>query len=86
MSDKCRDGGGGGVGMGMFQIDRAIKNKDVWFSFHVLMQKVFFFQKAMEDWPCLLWHMAYMLQVKVKFRLKFFNLCLFFLFPLSPNP
>ena len=68
---------GGGAGMGMFGIDRAIKNKDVWFSFHVLMQKVFFFQKATKDWTCLLWHMVYMLQLKINFRLKFFNLCLF---------
>ena len=39
---------GGGAGMGMFGIDRAIKNKDVWFSFHVLMQKVFFFSEGNE--------------------------------------
>ena len=26
---------------------------------------------------CLLWHMVYMLQLKINFRLKFFNLCLF---------
>ena len=39
-------GRGGGVGMGMFGIDRAIKNKEVWFSFHVLMQKVFFFSEG----------------------------------------
>ena len=49
-NDKCltnaRRGGGG---KGMFGIDRAIKNKDVWFSFQVLMQKVFFFQKATKD-------------------------------------
>ena len=31
---------------GMFGIDRAIKNKDVWFSFHVLMQKVIFFSEG----------------------------------------
>ena len=40
--------GGGGAGMGMFGIDRAIKNKDVWFSFHVLMQKVIFFSEGNE--------------------------------------
>ena len=39
---------GGGAGMGMFGIDRAITNKDVWFSFHVLMQKVFFFSEGNE--------------------------------------
>ena len=49
MTNVRQMSGGGGVGMGMFGIDRAIKNKDVWFSFHVLMQKVFFFQKATED-------------------------------------
>ena len=46
MSNKGREGGG--AGMGMFGIDRAIKNKDVWFSFHVLMQKVFFFSEGNE--------------------------------------
>ena len=44
MRDKGREGGG----MGMFGIDRAIKNKDVWFSFHVLMQKVIFFSEGNE--------------------------------------
>ena len=44
---RQRPGGGGG-GMGMFGIDRAIKNKDVWFSFHVLMQKVIFFSEGNE--------------------------------------
>ena len=34
--------------MGMFGIDRAIKNKDVWFSFHVLMQKAIFFSEGNE--------------------------------------
>ena len=33
-NDNVRQMPGGG-GMGMFGIDRAIKNKDVWFSFHV---------------------------------------------------
>ena len=49
-NDKCLTNAGGGGGMGMFGIDRAIKNKDVWFSFQVLMKKVFFFfQKATKD-------------------------------------
>ena len=39
---------GGGEGMGMFRIDLAIKNKDVWFSSHVLMQKVIFFSEGEE--------------------------------------
>ena len=34
--------------MGMFGIDRAIKNKDVWFSFQVLMKKVIFFSEGNE--------------------------------------
>ena len=46
-NDKCLTNAGGG-GMGMFGIDRAIKNKDVWFSFHVLMQKVIFFSEGNE--------------------------------------
>ena len=49
-NDKCltKAGRGGGGWMGMFGIDRAIKNKDVWFSFHVLMQKVIFFSEGNE--------------------------------------
>ena len=47
-NDKCPTKAGRG-GMGMFGIDRAIKNKDVWFSFHVLTQKVIFFHKATKD-------------------------------------
>ena len=35
-NDKCPTNAGRGGGMGMFGIDRAIKNKDVSFSFHVL--------------------------------------------------
>ena len=42
-NDKCLTKAGRWGGMGMFGIDRAIKNKDVWFSFQVLMKKVFFF-------------------------------------------
>ena len=62
----------------MFGIDRAIKNKDVWFSFQVLMKKVIFFfrrQRKTERVCSGTWYI--MLQVKIKFRLKFFNLCLF---------
>ena len=76
-NDKCLTNAGGG-GMGMFGIDRAIKNKDVWFSFQVLMKKVIFFfrrQRKTERVCSGTWYI--MLQVKIKFRLKFFNLCLF---------
>ena len=46
-NDKCPTNAGRG-GMGMFGIDRAIKNKDVWFSFQVLMKKVIFFLEGNE--------------------------------------
>ena len=43
-NDKClTNAGGGGGGIGIFVIYRPIKKKDVWFSFHVLTQKVIFF-------------------------------------------
>ena len=77
-NDKCLTNAGRGGGMGMFGIDRANKNKDVWFSFQVLMKKVIFFfrrQRKTERVCSGTWYI--MLQVKIKFRLKFFNLCLF---------
>ena len=67
----------GGGGWACLELTEPLRIKMFGFLSMSWRRRLFFFHKATKDWTCLLWHMVYMLQLKINFRLKFFNLCLF---------
>ena len=77
MTNVWQRPGGGGGGWACLELTEPLRIKMFGFLSMSWCRRLFFFQKATKDWTCLLWHMVYMLQLKINFRLKFFNLCLF---------